>query len=534
MSSVLDRPLAKGTSQVALQRLFPKPNPYLHDPIGWVEDRLGEHLWSKQRQIAQSVVANRHTAVQSCHAAGKSHIASRLAAWWIDTHPVGEAFVVSTAPSGTQVKKVLWREIGKAHRLGGLKGRITEGEIPEWKIDGETVAFGRKPPDSTDDEKAMTAFQGIHAPFVLVILDEACGIPSWLWAAADTLVTGDHDRVLAIGNPDSPRSYFAKVCAQGSGWNRLKISAFETPRFTGEHVDERVPLITKAWVAEQIKLPAWHVGGPRYTAKVLGEFPESAVDQLITRKMLDRAYAADLSGNARGGYALDVGGDEEGADETCMYRSRGCGHDREPVQRQAGCGAVIRIAENPLDRSPASWSGLDTEDVADNADAILASHGADARDTPIVVDANGIGAGVHANLRHKNRRSLPFKAGESPLEGLRLVGDHAGALTQALAPEHFLNVRAQTFWALRVAMEAGLVDLDPEDEALGRQLLSLKYEMPNGKQIKIQSKDEMPESPDRADTAAMTLVLPATYRIELPETPASKPLSVDVTRGDLW
>ena len=66
-----------------------EPDPYLTNPAGWVSDQLGEHLWSKRRDIAQSVVDHRRTAVKSCHDAGKSFIASRLAAWRIAAHPLG-------------------------------------------------------------------------------------------------------------------------------------------------------------------------------------------------------------------------------------------------------------------------------------------------------------------------------------------------------------------------------------------------------------------------------------------------------------
>jgi hypothetical protein len=47
-------------------------NPYVRDPVGWVRDRLGEFMWSKQREIAGSVVVNRYTAIKSAHDTGKS------------------------------------------------------------------------------------------------------------------------------------------------------------------------------------------------------------------------------------------------------------------------------------------------------------------------------------------------------------------------------------------------------------------------------------------------------------------------------
>src|SRR4051794_5068256 len=125
---------------LAADLLFPKPNTVLRDPVGWVRDRLGEFMWSKQREVCQSVVDHRYTAVKSCHDSGKSFTASRLAAWWLDVYP-GKAFVVTTAPTTAQVEAILWREIGKAHRKAGLPRRITLDV--KWYIGQELVAYGR-------------------------------------------------------------------------------------------------------------------------------------------------------------------------------------------------------------------------------------------------------------------------------------------------------------------------------------------------------------------------------------------------------
>jgi hypothetical protein len=138
-------------------------------------------MWSKQQEIAESVVEHRYTAVKSCHDSGKSFTASRLAAWWLDVHPPGEAFVVTTAPTTAQVEAILWREIGKAHRKGDLAGRITLDA--KWYIGQELVAYGRKPADYD-----QAAFQGIHARYVLIIIDEACDVPKSLSCRSTAVV----------------------------------------------------------------------------------------------------------------------------------------------------------------------------------------------------------------------------------------------------------------------------------------------------------------------------------------------------------
>jgi hypothetical protein len=462
--------LPSGTTDRVLARMRTIPqrqHPYFDDPVGWIRDRLGEDLWSKQRAIAESVVANRHTASPSAHDTGKSYIASRICCWWIDTRPIGDAFVVTSAPSQSQVKSILWREIRRAHRKGSLPGWITQGQIPEWKIGDDVVAFGRKPADSTSDEEAMAAFQGIHDRYVLVVLDEGGGIPKWLYDAGDALATNEHARVLVIGNPDDPASHFAEICKPGSKFNVIPISAFDTPAFTGEKVDPRLLelLVSEVYVGEMRLLgeDSW-----LYQSKVLGRFPDVSDDTVFPPRLLNRATAHELSGIERGGYGVDVA--RKGDDETCVYRNR---------------GGVIRLVD--------SWRKKDTEDTADRVEAILATHGA--AQVPAMIDAVGIGAGVYDKLRRRDMPALEFGGGE-----------------RALQPDRYVNRRAEVLWELRLAIEDGRVDLDPNDKELLAQLGRIKYRQVSGGRIQIESKDDMRKrgvkSPDRADAAAMAFACP--------------------------
>ena len=116
-----------------------------------------------------------------------------------------------------------------AHRQAGLPGRVTLDA--KWYIGKELVAYGRKPADYD-----QAAFQGIHARYVLVIIDEAGGVPKSIFDAVDALATNIDARVVAVGNPDDPSSHFATICKPGSGWAVKKISAFDTPAYTGEEV----------------------------------------------------------------------------------------------------------------------------------------------------------------------------------------------------------------------------------------------------------------------------------------------------------
>ena len=132
-----------------LADLLGPPNArYRHDLPGWVRDRIGGHLWSKQREIAEAIDQYPRVAVKACHGPGKSWTAAQIVAHWIDTHPPGDAFAVTSAPTDPQVKAILWREITKAHKAGDLPGRVTLDA--QWKVDDELVAFGRKPAEWDD------------------------------------------------------------------------------------------------------------------------------------------------------------------------------------------------------------------------------------------------------------------------------------------------------------------------------------------------------------------------------------------------
>lgn len=490
--SVLEQPIfPAGTTDRVLERLFPQTSPYMADPVGWVEHVTGEMLWSKQREIAESVRDNRHTAVPSCHSSGKSFLGGRLGNWWIDSHPVGEAFVISTAPTANQVSAILWREIARGHRKGGLRGNITRGAVPAWTIDGELVAFGRKPADYGTAEEAMQAFQGVHARYVLVILDEATGIPQWLFDAAETLATGPNDRILAIGNPDDPTSAFRDICEEPDTiWNVIRIDALSTPRFTGEPVDEQIPLITEQWVDERRRV--WGEDSPLFQSKIHALFPDISDDTMFPPAMLRKAQECELAGIARGGYGGDVA--RYGDDETVVYRNR---------------GGVLRLVETAHKQATTTTTGMFAR--------ILKAHGPD--EIPMNVDGDGLGAGVVDQLRELELPVVEFRG------GMKAVDD-----------ERFANRRAEMFWLLREGIDRGDVDLDPLDLDLAAQLGKLKWKTDGRGRILVESKEDMRKrgvrSPDRADAAAMAYVCPPRDAFAAARTANDNPSNRSET-GDL-
>lgn len=433
------------------------PNPYLNEPVGWVRDRLGGFLWSKQKEIAESVVVRRRTAVKSCHNAGKSFLAAQIAGWWIDVHPPGEAFIVSTAPTYAQVHAILWEEIRKAAKAPAvpLPGRVLQSD--EWKLDdGTLVGWGRKPADTNQH-----GFQGIHRRYVLVILDEACGIPEQLWTAVEAITTGADCRILAIGNPDDPNTEFGNVCKPGSGWNVIRISGLDTPNFTDEPFPEKLrPLmLSPEWVED--KKRRWGETSPRYVAKVLGEFPEVGDDTLISPRWIEAAQQRNLAPGPVNVLGVDVAR---------------FGSDR----------SILCLARGPLARIVGDFSHARTTETTGKVIAAKREH----QVHEIRVDGVGVGSGVVDELLEAGHDVLDMQSGAA-----------------ALDKEHFANARAEWWWGLRERFEQGDIDLDPDDDELASQLGAIKYKFTARGQILIESKDDMKKrglpSPDRADAVML-------------------------------
>lgn len=240
-------------SVIADLRQRSKKAEYLKDPALWAKEVLGKHMWSKQREIANSVVQNSHTAVVSCNGAGKSGLAGMLAVWWVAVHEPKEVAVICSAPTYVQIARVLFTEMKTNFDLAKKNGYPLPGHInqsEEWKLDdGFVMAWGRRPAD----KDLISSFQGIHRRYVMVVLDEAGGIPEELYTATEAVTNTEGARVLAIGNPDNRGTPFHQIFLKDPTWNKIKISAFDTPNFTGEDIPEELKplLIQPEWVEKQ-------------------------------------------------------------------------------------------------------------------------------------------------------------------------------------------------------------------------------------------------------------------------------------------
>jgi hypothetical protein len=481
-------------------RLAPPKSKYSENPVGWVNDRLSEHITFKQKEILDSVIQNTHTAVHSSNSIGKSFSMSRLAAWWVETHGPGEAFVVTTAPTWYQVESILWKELARAHRNGMLVGRLTAD--CEWKINmgagpDELVGYGRKPADYDEG-----SFLGIHARYVLVIIDEAGGVAQGIYDAAESLATNDLARIVAVGNPDDPSSYFEKICQPGSGWNVVHADALTSPNFTASEVNkypavralmiregivpssEPIPekvrdlLVTPSWVDRRIK--RWGIDSPLFTSRVRGKFPKVTNNTLIHPHWVALACARDIAPSHTDPWmGVDV----------ARY-----GTDHSIIALRLG--GNLRIIED-ISYGP----------ITELAGKVM-FHGRGRINTPVAnIDDTGVGGGVTDILVEEGYPVFP------------LISSASCSADEVLpnGKPKFFNARSEWWWRMREWLagysgtgDDGRLDLDPKDDELIAQLTSIRYKINRHGQIQVESKDEMKarriSSPDRGDAAVYSLV----------------------------
>ncbi|MEN6431067.1 MAG: DEAD/DEAH box helicase family protein, partial [Coriobacteriales bacterium] len=241
------------------------------DPVWSAEHVFGAHLWSKQREIIESVWKNQRTGVKSCHGSGKTFLAAIAVLTFLHAFP--DSIVITTAPTWEQVRRLLWKEVNRIHART-LRSGIALGSVchtADCEVDDAWFALGL----STNDPNR---FVGHHAPYILVVIDEAFGVEDWVFEVAETYMTasgneGTMARLLAIGNPTDPGSTLGRAFHTArAGWSLHSISVFDTPNLTGEDVPQEVArmLPGREWVED--KRTQWGEDSAMWHVRVLGEF----------------------------------------------------------------------------------------------------------------------------------------------------------------------------------------------------------------------------------------------------------------------
>lgn len=445
------------------------------DPVWYIEETFGVKLWSKQREIMESVRDHPRTAVRSCHGIGKSFVAGNIILQFLYAYP--PSIVLSTAPTWRQVEKLVWKEVRASHRRATkpIGGKILPKSPEIQIIQDEWYAAGL----STNEPDR---FQGFHEENILVVVDEAAGVPEDIFEAVEGVLTSRNARLLLLGNPTNTSGTFYKAF-KGDGWNTIKISAYDTPNFTHYGITEEdmkndtwkekitgdlvnPKLITPEWVADKYK--RWGPTSPAYLARVAGEFAENSEDTLIPLAWVEAAMARweDMPEGDNVELGVDVA--RFGSDKTVI-----------------GVRYGMKVTELH------EYSLQDTMETAGNVMVLNREH----NPSNIKVDVIGLGAGVYDRLNELNAPVSEVNVAESPSD-----------------KENFRTLRDELWWNVRELLDPNPklnpdpIGLPPNDDLLA-DLSNIKYEIDSRGRIKVESKKDMKKrlgrSPDYGDTVCL-------------------------------
>jgi len=438
--------------------------------VGFCRDILGVEPWERQVAILEALARFDRVTVRSANGVGKTLVASWASLWFLLTRP--GSIVITTAPTGRQVKDLLWRRLRSAFAEAKVK---LPGTCQTTQLECGTgwYAMGM----STDEE---VKFQGPHSPHgVLMVGDEASGLAEWLFAAMEGTMTEEGAKMFLIGNPNQASGTFYESHRTWPREQRFHISALETPE----------TIIRRSWIADMQR--DWGEESPIYQVRVLGEFPPAGPDVLISLKWAEDAQARGGDGQDQGsaGRGIDLPprdianhGSDRGAPVEIGVDIARFGADESVAY--ARCGSMVVGAEY--------WRGSDLMASAGRIAAMARRVGA----ATIKVDDIGVGGGVTDSLRDTFRRE----------PGVTVSGLNVGETAQD-AEKYYLK-RSEWYWGLRERFRTGDISIPKDDTLLLDQLTQLKYGFTPRGQIKLESKDELRkrrpasgrwQSPDRAD-----------------------------------
>ena len=421
------------------------------DPNLFVEGMLGAEPDTWQTEVMAAVAArSRGVSIRSGHGVGKTSCLSWLALWWIATHY--HAKVVVTAPTSAQLHDALLPETKSWLKQSppGFRDLFNvKSDRIELIADPERNFISAK----TSRAEQPDALQGVHADHVLLICDEASGVPEQVYEAAAGSMSAHHATMVLAGNPIRSTGYFYDTFNKlADRWKTFHISCEDTKRVSPEYIEE-----CRLRYGEESNT---------YRVRVLGEFPRGDDDTVIPQELVAEAISRDIEPTQFGRmvWGLDVA--RFGADASALCKRKG----------------------NAITEPIRLWRNLDTMQLTG---AIKAEYDSTTeKPSEIFVDAIGLGAGVADRLRELNLPAYAINVSESPAMG-----------------HHYLNLRAELWYKAKGWLEGRDVRL-PNDDVLKAELTTVRYTFTSSGRVKIESKAELKrrgvKSPDSADALVLT------------------------------
>jgi hypothetical protein len=162
--------------------------------------------------------------VEAGHGVGKTAGAAVLVNWFFDSF--APSVVYTTAPTDNQVRRLLWKEIKSLRSGKGLPGKVLPSD-PEMIVAANHFAVGFTTSDNGG--QGTSRFQGQHGEYLFFVLDEAEGVPEFVFNAVNAMMTGGRVVLcLMLANPQTRTSAFYKA-GQASGVQNYRLSVLDHP-----------------------------------------------------------------------------------------------------------------------------------------------------------------------------------------------------------------------------------------------------------------------------------------------------------------
>lgn len=239
-------------------------------PLQFVVDCIKAEPTVQQIELLQSIGKDKRISVRSGHGCGKDACGSWIALWFLTTRPYAK--VVVTAPTNRQLHDIFLAEISKWLRQSIVtdefivrKDSILHKEAPkEWWLRLISPSIR-----ATKEEQAET-LAGLHGDHLLIIVDEASGIPDPTFIPLEGALTQPDNKVLLIGNPTKNFGYFYDThfhAGISKEWKKLHWNSKDS-----SIVDDAMP----AYFARK-----YGIDSNVYRIRVEGEPPLQDEDTLI-------------------------------------------------------------------------------------------------------------------------------------------------------------------------------------------------------------------------------------------------------------
>ena len=426
---------------------------YHPDPVLFVKEVLGVDPDPWQEKFLMAIArGDRKISVRSGHGVGKSTASSWAMLWYFMTRsPVK---VVVTAPTSSQLYDAMFAELKRWINTMPLplQGLLT--------VKQERIEFNAAPTEMfisarTSRAEQPEALQGIHSDNVMLVADEASGVPEQVFEAAAGSMSGHNAVTLLLGNPVRSSGFFYDTHTRLSDeWTTFQVSCKDSPRVSEEYIQE---MATRYGEDSNV-----------YRIRVLGEFPKGDDDTVIPMDLLEQAVNRDVAPSLHAPivWGLDVA--RFGSDRSALCKRQG--------------NAVIEPIK--------TWKNLDLMQLTGAVVAEYQALGPSQQPREILVDSIGLGAGVVDRLRELGLPARGINVAESPAMG-----------------GTYRNLKAELWYRAKAWLEARDCTL-VRDEVLIAELATVRYSFTSNGKVQIEGKDEIRKrglpSPDKADAFVLT------------------------------